>query len=77
MICEFLGSRPIFTTLPMQDDHDTIFNPTNLNPKKPTNNNGLTKKNINLTIENFPRLWELNFNKLLWVHIFHTTSSLI
>jgi hypothetical protein len=56
MIGELLGSKPVFTTPCLKDDHDIIFNPSSLNPKKPTNNNGLKKKDINLTIENLPRL---------------------
>jgi hypothetical protein len=49
-----MGSRPIFTPLHVWDlmnDCNTILNPNSSNPKKPTNNNGLRRKDIDLTSE--------------------------
>jgi hypothetical protein len=40
------------------NDRDTIFNPSCLNPEKPTNNNGLRREDIDLTSEDFIRIDE-------------------
>jgi hypothetical protein len=56
-----MGSMPIFTpphVWDLMNDHDTIFNPNSLNPKKPTNNNGLRREDIDLTTENIVRIDE-------------------
>jgi hypothetical protein len=56
-----MGSKPIFTpphVWDLMNDRDTIFNPNNLNPKKPTNNNGLRKEYIDLIGENILRIDE-------------------
>jgi hypothetical protein len=58
MFYEFMGSRPIFTPPCVRDminDCDITFNPNSLNLIEPTDNTSLTKENIDLTNEDFPR----------------------
>jgi hypothetical protein len=56
-----MGNMPIFTpphVWDLMNDHDTIFNPSSLNPKNPIDNNGLRRKDIDLTSEDFLRIDE-------------------
>lgn len=46
MIGELLGSKPVFTITRLEDDHDTIFNPSSLNPKNQLTTMGWGKKTL-------------------------------